>query len=123
MQHQHSLWRQGWNTSPAEVNHKSSSKANVLVYNNLIQKEWGSRQRLIQIASPNNQFYQRIWYVEYYSVDVYMVWNQKFRKSEISLDTGPEKSEKSWTWKILNSEIWKILKSEKSWPEKSEKKS
>jgi len=38
---------------------------------------------------PNNQFYQRIWYVEYYSVHAYMVWSQKFRKSEISLDTSP----------------------------------
>ena len=36
-----------------------------------------------------NQFYQRIWYFEYYSVHVYMVWSQKIRKSEISLDTGP----------------------------------
>jgi len=25
---------------------------------------------------PNNQFYQRIWYVEYYSVHAYMVWSQ-----------------------------------------------
>ena len=25
--------------------------------------------------SPNNQFYQRIWYAEYYSVHVYMVWS------------------------------------------------
>jgi len=33
MQHQHSLRRPGWSTSPAEVNHKSSSKANLLVYN------------------------------------------------------------------------------------------
>jgi len=36
------LRRQGWNTSPAEVNHKSSSKANLLVNNkptNLIQIE------------------------------------------------------------------------------------
>jgi len=33
MQHQHSLSRQGWNTSPAEVNHRSSSKASLLVNN------------------------------------------------------------------------------------------
>jgi len=38
--------------------------------------------------SLNNQFHQRIWYVEYDSVHAYLVWNQKFRKSEISLDTG-----------------------------------
>jgi len=28
-----------------------------------------------------------MYYVEYYSVHAYMVWSQKFRKSEISLDT------------------------------------
>jgi len=26
-----------------------------------------------EFLSPNNQFYQRIWYVEYYSVHAYMV--------------------------------------------------
>jgi len=41
-----------------------------------------------KFVSPNNQFYQRIWYVEYYSVHAYMLWSQKFRKSETSLDTG-----------------------------------
>jgi len=41
-----------------------------------------------KFLSPNNHFYQRIWCVEYYSVDVYMVWSHKFRKLEISLDTG-----------------------------------
>jgi len=40
-----------------------------------------------EFLSPNNQFYQRIWYAQYYSVHAYMVWSQKFRKSEISLDT------------------------------------
>jgi len=29
-----------------------------------------------------------MWHVEYYSVHAYMVCSQKFRKSEISLDTG-----------------------------------
>jgi len=29
--------------------------------------------------SPNHQFSQRIWYIEYYSVHVYMAWSQKFR--------------------------------------------
>jgi len=38
--------------------------------------------------SPNDQFYQRIWYVEHYSGHGHVVWIQKFRKSEISLDTG-----------------------------------
>jgi len=38
--------------------------------------------------SPNNKFCQRIWYVECYSVHAYMEWSQKFRKSDISLDTG-----------------------------------
>jgi len=38
--------------------------------------------------SSNHQFSQRIWYVEYNSMHVHMVWSQKFRKSEISLDTG-----------------------------------
>jgi len=38
--------------------------------------------------NPNHQFSQRVWYVEYYSVHAYMAWSQKFRKSEISLDTG-----------------------------------
>jgi len=27
--------------------------------------------------SPNNQFSQRIWYVEYYSVHKYMAWSQR----------------------------------------------
>jgi len=31
-----------------------------------------------EFLRPNNQFYQRIWYVEYYSVHVYVVWSQKF---------------------------------------------
>jgi len=30
--------------------------------------------------------------IEYYSVHAHMVWNQKFRKSEISLDTGDSAS-------------------------------
>jgi len=33
--------------------------------------------------SPNHQFSQRTWYVEYNSMHVHMVWSQKFRKSEI----------------------------------------
>jgi len=37
--------------------------------------------------SPNHQFCQGIWYVEYYSVHDHMAWSQKFRKSEMSLDT------------------------------------
>jgi len=41
-----------------------------------------------EFLNPNDQFYQRIWYVEYYSVHAYMVWSQKFRKSEISFETG-----------------------------------
>jgi len=44
--------------------------------------------------SPYHQFYQRIWYVEYYSIcgillsyniTLYTVWSQKFCKSEICL--------------------------------------
>ena len=31
--------------------------------------------------NPNNQFYQRVSHVEYYSVHAHMVWNQKLRKS------------------------------------------
>jgi len=41
-----------------------------------------------QTLSPNHQFSQRIWYVEHHSVHAHMAWSQKFRKSEISLDTG-----------------------------------
>jgi len=41
-----------------------------------------------QTLCPNHQFSQRIWYVEYHFVHVHMEWGQKFRKSEISLDTG-----------------------------------
>jgi len=36
----------------------------------------------------NHQFCQCIWYVQYYSVHAHMAWSQKFRKYEISLDTG-----------------------------------
>jgi len=41
-----------------------------------------------EFVSPNNQFYQRMWHEEYYSVHAYMVWIQKFRLAEISLGTG-----------------------------------
>jgi len=41
-----------------------------------------------EFRSPNNKFYQRIFYVEYQSVHAHMVWSQKFRKSEILLGTG-----------------------------------
>jgi len=37
-----------------------------------------------EFSRPNNQFYQRIWHVEYYSVHGYMVWYQKFLTCEIS---------------------------------------
>ena len=32
-----------------------------------------------QTVSPNHQFSQRIWYVEYYYVRAHMTWCQKFR--------------------------------------------
>ena len=32
-----------------------------------------------EFLSTKNQFYLRIWYVEYYSVHAYTVWSQKFR--------------------------------------------
>jgi len=32
-----------------------------------------------EFLSPNNQFYQHTWYVEYYSVYACVVWSQKFR--------------------------------------------
>ena len=41
-----------------------------------------------QILSPNHQFSQRIWYVECCSAHTHLAWIQKFRKWEISLDTG-----------------------------------
>jgi len=43
-----------------------------------------------QTLSLNHQFSQRIWYVKYYSVYAHMAWSQKFRKSAISLNIGPE---------------------------------
>jgi len=42
----------------------------------------------LEFLSLHNEIYQRIFYVEYQSVHSYMVWSQKFRKSEILLDTG-----------------------------------
>ena len=42
--------------------------------------------------SPNQQFLQRIWNVEYWSVHSHMARSHKFRKSEISLDTGDSAS-------------------------------
>jgi len=45
-----------------------------------------------QILSPNHQFSKRIWYGECCSVHEHMAWSQKFRKSEISLDTGDSAS-------------------------------
>jgi len=38
-----------------------------------------------KFLNPNNQFYRRIWYVEYNSVHAYIVWSQKFR-----LTPGPK---------------------------------
>jgi len=32
-----------------------------------------------QTLSPNHQFCQFVWYVEYYSVHAHMAWGQKFR--------------------------------------------
>ena len=32
-----------------------------------------------QTLSPNHQFSQGIWFVEYYSVHAHMAWSQKFR--------------------------------------------
>jgi len=32
-----------------------------------------------EFPSLNNQFYQRMWYVEYSSVYAHMMWSQKFR--------------------------------------------
>jgi len=58
-----------------------------------------------EFLSPNNHFYQRIWYVECYSVHAYTVWSQKFRKSEISLDTGlyngAQILDHDWIWSEL----------------------
>ena len=59
-----------------------------------------------QTLTPNDQFSQRIWNVEYYSVHAYMVWSHKFRKSEISLDTGPS-SNKSTPTPLLFSKFVK----------------
>jgi len=39
-----------------------------------------------QTLSPNHQFSQRIWHVEYYSVHAHMAQSQKFRKSDFSCD-------------------------------------
>jgi len=41
-----------------------------------------------ELLNRYNQFYQRIWYVEYYTVHAHMMWSQKFHKSEISLGTS-----------------------------------
>jgi len=42
--------------------------------------------------SPNHQFSQRILCAKYSSVHAYMTWRQKFCTSEISHDTGFEKT-------------------------------
>ena len=49
-----------------------------------------------EFLSPNTQFCQRIWYVEYYSVYAGVVWSQIFRKSEISLDTRSDFTSRSF---------------------------
>jgi len=51
--------------------------------------------------SPNHQFSQRTWYVEYYSVHAHLVWSQKFRKSAISLDIGLYWYDKSRVFSLL----------------------
>jgi len=63
------------------------SDLNYFYYSNLNPTHLPQHQTL----SPNNQFSQRIWYVEYYSVHAHTAWSQKFRKSEISFDTGLKK--------------------------------
>jgi len=35
--------------------------------------------------SPNHEFSQRIWYVEYYSVHKYMAWSHKFSLTPVVL--------------------------------------
>jgi len=55
MQPQYSLRKQDWNTSPAEVNHKSSSKANLLLYNNLIQIKSYSNKMYSNHANINKK--------------------------------------------------------------------
>jgi len=40
------------------------------------------------LLSLNNSFSQRSCFIEYYSGHAHMAWSQKFRKSEISPDTG-----------------------------------
>ena len=45
-----------------------------------------------QFLNPNHQFSQCILYVEFCSVHAHMAWSQKFRKSEISLDTSDSAS-------------------------------
>jgi len=57
---------------------------NYFSFSNLNPKHLPKHQTL----STHHQFSQRFWHVEYYSMHVHMVWSQKFRKSEISLDTG-----------------------------------
>jgi len=63
-----------------------------------------------EFLSPDNQFYQRIWHVEYYSVHASRVWSQKFRMSEISLDTGS-----GWKGNDIQSKSKKIQISGQSW--------
>ena len=61
--------------------------------------KWGTvcRRLATPALSPSHQFSQRIWYVqvEYHFVHAYMSWNQKFRKSEILLDTWSEKTRRN----------------------------
>ena len=44
-----------------------------------------------EFLTPNNQFYQRIWCVEYYFLHAYMVWSQKFRLTPVSVFVSPDK--------------------------------
>jgi len=42
-----------------------------------------------KFPTPNDQFYRRILYVEYYSVHSYMVWSQKFRLTPDYMSARP----------------------------------
>ena len=50
---------------------------------------WQKNKRFFVIFL-SRKFSQRIWYVAYFSAHAHMTWSQKFRKLEISLDTGAE---------------------------------
>jgi len=86
-----------------------------------IKKSWTPKNRSVDprwgttALSPNHQFSQRIWYVEYYSVHAHMAWSQKFCKSKIWNEEESTHDKffcnqaQNYKWKVVSSIAIKLF--------------